>query len=241
MKNLFTVFRNLLLITTIIIPVFSAYGQSEGLQARAIGELMKDGSTVEQIFTKQLLMRYPELKSEQKQTYLNELKNNPTFKDIAFDGKSINEIKAKLLPVLKLYGRDNYTEIALFTAERPFLALYREFTLVISTGMLKILSDEELRATAAHELAHEVFIKEYEIALREGDFETLQTVEYKCDLMAVMVSMSLKEGNQSVVKGVKALRFWLTENNIEVVAKDSHPEPDARQKCAKEFSRNLQK
>jgi hypothetical protein len=227
------------LLSTLSVAIVNA--QCDKNCQRAILEINSDGSTGQTIFDKQLAKRYPQLTAQQKQNYLIELKNNANFKGISFDGDLVEKTKTKLLPVLKLFKRENYSSIVIFKSNRPFLALYREFALVISTGMLDALTDEQLRGTAAHELAHECYIKEFEQSLLTNDFGTEQTVEHKCDLMAAMVSNLLNENPYSVVEGVEGLRRWLAANNIEIEINNSHPEPVARRQCVEEFFKTFQK
>ena len=188
-----------------------------------------------------LLNRYPDLPKAQREKYLIELKAIANFKGIETTGERVEKIRAKLLPVLQLFKRENYTEIAVFDASRPFVATYKEFVLILSSGTIQTLTDEQLRGVIAHELAHEVFMKEFESAMKSNDFTTMQSVEIKCDILAAQVSLILNENPLSVVCGVEALRKWLVDSNIEVKAHDSHPEPDVRRKAIKEFLKNLKK
>lgn len=76
----------------------------------AISEFGK-GENLQTIFNKQLAGRYPELTKQQKHVYLTELKNNPDFSHVSFTGEEVEKIRTKLLPVLTLFKRENYSEI----------------------------------------------------------------------------------------------------------------------------------
>jgi hypothetical protein len=190
-------------------------------------------------FETQLANRYPELPKGQRERYTAELLANQNFKAITTTGDKVAKLKTTLMPILKLFKRENYTEIAVFESSRPFVATYNEFTIVFSTGELDILTDEQLRGVAAHELAHDIFMKDFEAAIKAKDFAAMQQIELKCDFVAAQISRTNGENPLAVVEAVKAMRRWLAENGIAAQPNDSHPEPAEREKALKAALKNL--
>jgi hypothetical protein len=69
---------------------------------------------------------------------------------------------------------------------QAFVGLYWRSVLLISRSALSILSAAELQAIVAHEIGHEYFWETYLSARNRRDTATLQEIELKCDVIAVL-------------------------------------------------------
>jgi Zn-dependent peptidase ImmA (M78 family) len=154
---------------------------------------------------------------------------NPDFEGISLTNEKAIKLKKTLLPVLRLFKRENYTEIAVVENNEPFVGIYREFIIIFTSIILKNLSDQELRAAAAHELAHEVFMKEFESFVEKKDLKGQQEIENKCDLFAAQISLILKEDSLAIIKAVKNVQKLSKEAN----KIDTHGSADDREKILK--------
>lgn len=161
-----------------------------------------------------------------------EMKNANVFKS---DTKIVKQFKENIEPVLKLYGRDGYTDIVLYESDFPFIALYRECLIVISTKTLDVLNDKQLRGAVAHELAQEIFFDELKKAVADKNIPGQQVVEHKSDIVASMALEALKESPLLSVDAVQKQTRWYAKYYPNVPDEENHPASLERRKCVKTF------
>lgn len=140
-------------------------------------------------FEELLARRAPELDEPARRFYERELRQRPELKEariLAEDDPRQIAFAHNIQPVFIQFGRENYTRLVIFESNNPFVGLYRECLLLVSTKALELMSEEEQRAAAAHELAHESFIGEMRRADAENDNRQRRLIEIECDLVAVI-------------------------------------------------------
>jgi hypothetical protein len=103
--------------------------------------------------------------------------------------KRVDQLKAALQPVLDYHERSQMP-IYVLHSEQPKAHLVERAIIIITTRLLAIASEEELRGIVAHELAHE-YVWDERSRAREAKSETLmREFELFCDTVA---AFTLKE------------------------------------------------
>ena len=192
-----------------------------------------------------LKKRATKLTSDQVKFYEQELRNRPEMSGVEIlpeDGSIVQNLSRNLAPVMKFYDRDNYTKFFVYKGDNPFIGLYRESIIIFSTKALDLLSEEQLRAAVAHELAHEIFIDEMRAADKSDSNGLRHIVEHKCDLVAVMVTSQLKDDPFAVVNASEIFTKFYKENPPKTdIGVDKSPLNAARKDCIKSFLKALTK
>jgi hypothetical protein len=93
--------------------------------------------------------------------------------------------------VFDRYGRLGSIDVKVVDVRSALVGLHKRAVLLITRQALALVTPRELEAIGAHELAHEYFWKEFDIALNANDYQRLQELELRCDGIAVMTLRSL--------------------------------------------------
>jgi hypothetical protein len=88
--------------------------------------------------------------------------------------------------VFDRYGRLGAIDVKVVDVRAALVAVHERAVLLITRQALALVTPRELEAIGAHELAHEYFWKEFDIALNANDYERLQELELRCDGIAVI-------------------------------------------------------
>lgn len=193
-------------------------------------------SDVQELFRHHLQMRGERVPESDKPKYWQELKAKPELRNtVIYDAgsKQSQAVLKKLQPILALFQRD--WDVAVIKQDAPFSGLYRQCIFILSTGLLEMIDDEQLIGFVAHELAHECFIEELREADRLDCVTAHHLVEYKCDLVAAMACLLLKNNPHSLLSGVARVEAYYQRNNPSVLEENSHPTAQQRRKCMEIF------
>jgi peptidase M48-like protein len=153
--------------------------------------------------------------------------------------KSVDRLKAVLQPVLDyhVHGR---MPIYVLRSDKPKAYLIERAVIIITTSMMDIAGDAEIRGIIAHELAHEYIWDELVQARRKKDWKLMRECELFCDAVA---AFTLKEiGDDPASYGRILQRMALVGINSGIATKpksDSHPSLDARLKLNKFLCRRF--
>jgi hypothetical protein len=98
----------------------------------------------------------------------------------------LSRLERVLQPVLVYHRRESGVEIVLFQDTIPFASLFGRVAILISTKLLAITKESELRGIVAHELAHEYRWWEAVEARRNRDYSKLREIELFCDAVAAL-------------------------------------------------------
>jgi hypothetical protein len=98
---------------------------------------------------------------------------------------------AALEPILRFHERSSAIEVKIIRVGHAFIGLHARSVLLISEEALKLLTAEELQAAAAHEMGHEYFWNEYELAREYQQRREMQEIELRCDGIAVITMKHL--------------------------------------------------
>jgi Peptidase family M48 len=119
-----------------------------------------------------------------------------------------SRLERALQPVLAYHGRESKVEIVLFQDTIPFASLFGRAALLISTRLLAITNESELRGIVAHELAHEYRWLEAVEARRNRDYSQLREIELFCDAVAALTLRETGAGPLDYAAGLKHLVVW---------------------------------
>lgn len=157
-----------------------------------------------------------------------ELKNTPLYKA---DSPQSQAVLKTIKPILDLYGRG--WDVAVIEQDAPFAGAFRQCILIVSTGLLHVVTDEELRGFAAHEMSHECFIEELREADRSHCASTYRLVEYKSDLVAALALLLTRGDPLALITGVERVEAYYIKNDPSVLRDDTHPDSLHRRRCIK--------
>ena len=221
--------------------------KAQALKA-AFGQMPEEVAVQELVdknFNEMLKTRPAELSSEQRDFYYAELLRRPELRDAKIfkdNSKLAKSLRETVLPVLRAYGRENYTKLVVYKSKNPYIALYRECVLLVSTAALGFLTPEEVRASIAHELAHELYGDELKAADQSNDINKQRIVEMKCDLMAVL-ALKAVGGNDdpyAIVSVAQKFDSWYKKNLPGAdLDSDRAPTPEKRERAITLFLRSI--
>jgi hypothetical protein len=113
-----------------------------------------------------------------------------------------------LAPILRYHDRESAIEVKLLRARPAALAFLAGAAILITEPALEILSAEELQAAVAHELGHEYFWDEFELARQHTHYAKLQELELRCDGVAVITLNGLALNPESLIRTMRKLNRY---------------------------------
>lgn len=193
-------------------------------------------SDFRELFERQLRLRGYAVSESDKPKYWQELKAKPELRDTLIYGpesKQSRTVSRKLRPIFDLFGRE--WDVAVIGQDAPFSGAFRQSIYIVSTGLLSLITDEELRSFAAHELAHECFIDELREADRTGYLGAYHLVEFKSDLVAALACLLLKDAPLSIASGITRVEAYYLNVAPSVLRENKHPTSQQRRRCVERF------
>ena len=113
-----------------------------------------------------------------------------------------------LAPILNYHERNSVIELKVLRVPTATTAFLAGAAVLITEPALDILSTEELQAMVAHELGHEYYWSEFELARQQGQDQKLQELELRCDGIAVITLCQLGLNPESLISGVLKLNRY---------------------------------
>ena len=155
------------------------------------------------------------------------------------NNKRVDQLKAALQPVLDYHERSQMPIYVLWS-DQPKAYLVDCAVLFITTRLMIISTEEELRGIVAHELAHEYVWNERVKAKKANDGPMMRECELFCDVVA---AITLKEiGDDPASYGRIPVRLTIIGINAGSTMKqesDTHPSLDTRKKLNKFLCQRL--
>jgi len=111
-------------------------------------------------------------------------------------------------PILQYHERDSAVELKVLRVPTATTAFLAGAAVLITEPALEVLSAEELQAVVAHELGHEYFWGEFELARQHEQYSKLQELELRCDGIAVITLSQLGLNPESLISGVTKLNRY---------------------------------
>lgn len=147
--------------------------------------------------------------------------------------KRVDQLKAALQPVLVYHQREQMPIIVVDSAQLK-AALVNCLVIVITTKLMTIASDTEIRGIIAHELAHEYIWNEYKNARLAGDEKLMRECELFCDAVAAFTLKEIGDDPASY-RGI-LVRLTIIGINVGNGIRrepDTHPALEIREKLNK--------
>jgi len=132
-----------------------------------------------------------------------------------------------MAPILNYYERSSVIELKILRARQATSAFLAGAAVIITEPAIEILAPEELQAVVAHELAHEYFWGEYELAMQRQQYKVMQELELRCDGIAVMALSQLGLDPESLISAVTKLTRFNERKGIPATT-DIYPSLDDR-------------
>jgi len=191
---------------------------------------------IREMFAYHLRLRGVAVPGADRAKYWLELKAKPELRNTPIHGPESElsqTVAKKLKPVFILFKRD--WDVAIIEQDAPFSGAFRQSIYIVSTGLLGLITDEELRSFAAHELAHECFINELREADRTGCLRAYHLVEFKSDLVATLACLLLKDNPLSIAYGITRIEAYYLNVDPSVLQDNKHPKAQHRRCCVEKF------
>ncbi len=159
--------------------------------------------------------------------------------------KRIDQLKVALQPVLDYHERGQMP-IYVLRSEQPKAYLVERSVIIITTRLMVIASDEEIRGIVAHELAHEYIWDERVKAMKEKDGQLMRECELFCDAVAAFTLKVIGDEPASYGRILQRLTIMGSDKGSTTTKQsDTHPSLDTRIKLnrflCQRFDLNLKK
>jgi hypothetical protein len=191
-----------------------------------------------EIFEHFLKHRSAPLTADRRAFYKKELLNRqdlahtPLFDSNTPKAQAVFEI---IKPILVKYEWQDAVEVVVIDQKSPFVGMYRESIFIVSTSVIKLLTADQIRASFAHELAHECFIEELIAADKAQDIAAHHLVEYKCDLIAALALNGIGQDPFTLIEGIARIEEHYKNSTNDQPDASGHPESIERKKCLQQF------
>ena len=154
-------------------------------------------------------------------------------------GKRAEQLKAVLQPVLDYHER-GHMPIYILQSEKPKAALVDRAVIIITTRLLTIATEEEIRGIVAHELAHDYIWDENMKAKREKDVKRMHECELFCDAVAAFTLKQIGDDPASYARILERMTLIGIYVGSSMRHKSpTHPSLDARKRLNKFMSERL--
>jgi len=108
-------------------------------------------------------------------------------------------------PVLRYHERDSTIELKILRVHTAMTAFLAGAAILITEPALEILTSEELQAVAAHELGHEYYWGEFELARQRQRYLEIQELELRCDGIGIITLNRLGLNPESLISAIVKL------------------------------------
>jgi hypothetical protein len=153
--------------------------------------------------------------------------------------RRVDQLKAALRPALDYHERGKMP-IVVLRSELPKAYLVERAVIIITTRMMVIASNEEIRGIIAHELAHEYVWDERIKAIKEKDGRLMRECELFCDAVAAFTLKEIGDDPASYSRILERLTIiGINAGNAMRQESDTHPSLDARKKMNKFLCQRL--
>jgi predicted Zn-dependent protease len=146
-------------------------------------------------------------------------------------GERVERLKAALQGVLAYHERAGKLPHYVVRSEHPKAFVVMGAALFITTKLMVITNDAELRGFVAHELAHEYLGEERKQALESQDNNRLREIELFCDAVAALTLNELGDDPACYARALKRMIYiGCTAGSATRSETETHPSLDVRVK-----------
>ena len=133
------------------------------------------------------------------------LANLPPNSNVRLSAESQAKLAA-LAPIFAFYDRRGVIEPRVIgDNETTFIGLYERCALIITQKALDLLSQQEIQAVVAHELAHECYWDEYRLARESKQDDKVQEIELRCDGIAILALVRLRLNPSQIISALRKM------------------------------------
>jgi Zn-dependent protease with chaperone function len=205
------------------------------------------GQTIKKTETERALARLGDLAPDAARRRLNEMRPAPyqpgpvlinaivkRQNETVISGERVERLKAALQPVLAYHERDGKLPIFVVRSEQPKARFAERAAIIITTRLMLITNEAELRGIVAHELAHEYLWDERARAFEEKDESLLREIELFCDAVAAITLKEIGDDPACYARALERMTYiGITAGNVTRSETKTHPSLDARVKLNK--------
>jgi hypothetical protein len=137
-----------------------------------------------------------------------------------------------LEPLLRGVDRDGVFDVRVVDIRLARVGLFQRTALLISGTALALLSEPELRAQVAHEIAHEYFTAEHERATAVGDHRRLKEIELMCDAIGMVILHELGMDPSRLIESVERVTLYNRRMSQIGMDESNYPTLDERRQFA---------
>jgi Zn-dependent protease with chaperone function len=211
------------------------------------------GQTIKTTETERALARLGDLATDAVRCRLNEMRPpayrpSPVLVDEIIkrqelpvsSGERVERLKASLQTVLAYHERDGKLPIYVLRSDQPKAFVVARAVLIITTKLMVITNEAELRGIVAHELAHEYLWEERDRAFNEKDESSLREIELFCDAVAAITLKEIGDDPACYAQALERMTYiGIKAGNITRSQTKTHPSLDARVKLNKWLCQRL--
>jgi len=146
-------------------------------------------------------LRPPAASMQERARVLATLPENGALEPTVTDARKIAALEA----ILVYHDRQGVFAIKLIDVPQIVVGLYKRVVLLLSRSALQQLSESELQAMVAHEIGHDYFEADLERSLHANDLAVRQTLELKCDGIAVLTLVALRLKGSPLHEGARKM------------------------------------
>ena len=152
----------------------------------------------------------------------------------------VERLKESLQPVLAYHDRDGKLPIIVLRSDQPKAFVVARVALIITSKLMFITSESELRGIVAHELAHDYLWEERDRAFKEKNESLLREIELFCDAVAAITLKEIGDDPAYYAQALKRMTYvGSTAGNTTRSETKTHPSLDARVKLNRWLCRRL--
>lgn len=145
-------------------------------------------------------------------------------------GKEMDRVKLVAGKLLKYMWLDDRIRIIYFDSEVPVVAFTYPNALVVSSAAESMLTDDELEAQTAHEIAHLIVQEHYKEAVESNNLKKRRVIELFCDAAAISILKAKGRDPKNLVTGLEKMQERLLQVNNAVDGGLEHPTIRVRRK-----------
>ena len=146
---------------------------------------------------------------------------------------------AKFVALLEVYKRfaADRLGVVCYAGKTTELLLANDSLILVSSKDFGEWSDDKIRAAVAHELFHSAFYLEYNGYRLKSDFAGLQSIELRCDALAVQLMKEVGINPKNLTKVLKKQEQFVKNLNLSQEELQTHPNFATRYRLIEDLSK----
>lgn len=158
--------------------------------------------------------------------------------NIVSDPTTCDRLRQQVVPVLKLFKRENHIRFVVYYDSYPQLQTLALNYLAISTGLLQFLkTDAQLSGLVAHELARAIHRSVFQLAWANDDQNTLRQMELFYDAVTTLALKALNLSREDYAVFLQRMINYnvATSSSNNTLHSNRHPTLQERQRVIRQI------